>query len=157
MYIRRTKTLGLGTADRGARGEGGGGPRLSQMDTEYQQQMGTCGSKTLHTTTAATSAHARESGWIASVVALGKCGSLHFVCCVTQETCLLRHTADMSAVSHSRHVPQHPQIKVHVQGEISKRRSETPPYMYICIFWSWKARVHIECSHKMLYVTMYRL
>ena len=26
------------------------------------------------------------------------------VCCVTQQTCLLCHTADMSAVSHSRHV-----------------------------------------------------
>ena len=26
------------------------------------------------------------------------------VCCVTQQTCLRRHTADMSAVSHSRHV-----------------------------------------------------
>ena len=26
------------------------------------------------------------------------------VCCLTQQTCLLRHTADVSAVSHGRHV-----------------------------------------------------
>ena len=51
------------------------------------------------------------------------------VCCVTQQTC---------HVSHTRHVPQHPQIKVHVQMEVLKRTNGKMPYIYegICLLFS---------------------